>query len=133
MRRSVSQILLFVILFSGCGGGPKIELCAIDGDNNRRSLDCGKDGLGQYTRTIEVADGYICQSRAHTERFFRLCRDKQPIITEFCQISASDNTLYCAALRDGNEVFYQVSWSEASGYVCTNGNDLERYLDWCYR
>jgi len=121
------------LALASCDGAPRIELCQVDGDPNRLSLDCSKEGVGEYSRTIETASGYICQSRRYAERFFQQCRDGQPIITEFCQVSPSDRLLYCAAIREGEEVAYELTWVEAAGHICTGPGDLERYLDWCYR
>lgn len=121
------------LVLASCGDAPKIELCQVDGDPKRLSLDCAKEDVGEYSRTAEAADGYICQSRRFAERFFQQCRDGQPIITEFCQVSASDHLLYCAAIREGEEVAYQLTWVQAAGHICTGPGDLEKYLDWCYR
>jgi hypothetical protein len=96
-------------------------------------MDCAKEGVGEYTRTAEATEGYICQSRFHTEQFFRACRDRQPIITEFCSVDGMAAHLYCAAMRDGEPVTYDLTWAQARGYICTNPQDLGLYLDWCYR
>lgn len=130
----MSKILLVLISFTlvSCATGPKIELCQIDGDPVRLSLDCAKKKR-QYVRLARDSDGYICLSRNQAQAFFMACRDKEPVTVDFCNIGADDVTLYCGGLRDNNDFIYSLTWAESVGYVCTNVRDLRVYLDWCYR
>jgi len=130
--RCLSLLGLCLSLVS-CGGAPDIELCQVDGDSQRLSLDCSHKDRGDYSRTAESSDGYICQSRRGTERFFQACRDRQPFLTEFCNLYAAERVLICATISGDEEIVRTLTWQEASGYICTNSSDLRRYLDWCYR
>lgn len=125
--------VLSVSLASGCAGAPQTELCLVDGDDSRRALDCAKEGVGEYSRTVEAADGYICLSRSDAEKYFEACRARRAVTVDFCQISAADVRLYCASIKTGEEVFYDLSWSDAVGFVCTSIIDFRRYISWCQR
>lgn len=97
-------------------------------------MDCSTERLPDgYSRTAENADGYICGSPQHIERFFIGCRDRRPVSIHLCSVDGKNHTLYCAGITDGEESQYQLTWVDAKNYICTNPRDLEYYLDWCFR
>jgi hypothetical protein len=129
VRFLILYALLVALVSSGCGHGPAITLCQIDGNDTRRAMDCSNNS----SRTAESADRDICLSRNDAEIFFNGCRERRSVTVDFCMVNGLDAILDCASIKGGIEREYRLSWVQAAGFICSDPMSFRRYFEWCMR